>query len=385
MPMGENEAGNAEANMISMVTDTAIVSNLLSQSGLPPLKGPLSFMFAYGGLATYVKLWALTTSGSYFLDRQTMKATTANNFGKLIYTTDNINKANLTPVAIAPQLRDVAGNLNGNTSARATVTSDGNVFAAYFALSGGDFYGNPVNRDKNNISVLLKAAPYIMYPINSMGSFVWYDQDNQRFMNFPTLIAVANTPSVTLTDVVTDIFPWNQAATGRKLVYAENTRNTDGGSTNGNSFAIMKDNSNQCFIYKFYANGAAPAKRGFYTIKPMAVDFDKADFYAFSSKRSVVFYSVGNQLYAYDYNTGNEKFYTFPAIGSDAITMLKFDTQIDFNTNSLYIATYNSTTKGTLSRFTVGTNPDVVDITAVPKASWSGLVKIKDWNWRGIN
>jgi hypothetical protein len=147
----------------------------------------------------------------------------------------------------------------------------------------------------------------------------------------------------------------------------------------------MKDNSNQCFIYKFYANGAAPAKRGFYTIKPMAVDFDKADFYAFSSKRSVVFYSVGNQLYAYDYNTGNEKFYTFPAIGSDAITMLKFDTQIDFNTNSLYIATYNSTTKGTLSRFTVGTNPDVVDITAVPKASWSGLVKIKDWNWRGIN
>src|SRR5699024_10573056 len=100
-----------------------------------------------------------------------------------------------------------------------------------------------------------------------------------------------------------DIFPWNQPA-GRTLVYAENTRNTDGGSTNGNSFAIMKNADNTCLIYKFYANGTNPAKRGAYEVKPMATDFEKADHYAFSSNRSVVFYSVGNKLYAYDYNPG---------------------------------------------------------------------------------
>lgn len=387
--IGENEAGNAEADIISMVTDTTVITGLVAASGLPELKGAVGFQHAYGGLTQYVRLWVLTNSGSYWLDRQTMKATTANTFGRLVYTTDNINRDELKPVVIAPQVREAAGN-TGNNSARAIITSDGNVFATYFALAGGDFYSNPVNRDKNNTAVLLKAAPYLMYPIGNMGSFMWYDQDNQRFMNYGTMIALPNTPSASLTDAVDAegkvlVFPWNQAGTGRKLIYAENTRNTDGGSTNGNTFAIMKDNNNKCFIYKFYANGTNPAKRDFYTIKSIAVDFDKADFYAFSSKRSVVFYSVNNKLYAYDYNTNNEKLFEFPAIGSDAITMLKFDTQIDFSTNSLYVGTYNSTSKGMLKRYTVGTNPDVVEITPVPNASWSGLVKIKNMNWRGFN
>jgi hypothetical protein len=382
--MGENEAGNAEADMIAMVIDTAIATGILSASGLPPLKGPITFQHAYGGLAAYVKVWVTTTSGGYYLDRQTLKGTTANTLSRLMYITDNVNKETLKPLVIAPQVNNLNGN-TGNNSARAILTTDGDIFITYFALNSGDFYGNPSNRDKNNPGVLLKAAPYLMYPVGAMNSFMWYDIANQRFMNFSSMIAVQATPSVTLTDGGSDAFPWNQGATGRKLVYAENTRNTDGGSTNGNSFAIMKDNSNQCFIYKFYANGTTPAKRNLYTIKPLAVNFDKADFYAFSSKRSVVFYSIGNKLYAYDYNPNNEKFYEFPAVGTDAITMLKFDTQIDQATNSLYIGTYNSATKGTLTRYNVGADPNTVEITAVPKASWSGLVKIKDMNWRGVN
>jgi hypothetical protein len=172
---------------------------------------------------------------------------------------------------------------------------------------------------------------------------------------------------------------------GRTLVYGENTRNTDGGATDGNSFAVMKDNSNNFYIYKFYANGATPLKRDLYTVSSIATDFDKADFYAFSSRRTVVFYSVGNRLYAYDYNKGFEKAYQFADLSSDEITMLKFDTQIDFATNALYVATYNAGTKGRLRRYMIGTDPNIVTIAPVNRSDWNGLIKIKDMNWRAVN
>lgn len=378
MLMGEDENGNAEIEMLSMVVDTAHVKGVLSQSGLPVLKTPIGVVHT-GGSASYMKLWVMTGSGTYQLDRLSMRGTASNRFGRLVYTTDPINKDGLDPILIAPQIRDIGGAVS-STSNRAMLCSDGNIFATYLALNG-DFYTNPINREATKMNVMLKAAPYMLYPIGSMNSMVWYDTENDRFMNYSSFLL--NTSSVAMKDNPGDIFPWNQAGTGRKLVYAENTRNTDGGSTNGNSFAVLKDNSNQAFIYKFYANGAAPGKRSFYTVKPMATDFDKATFYAFSSRRTVVFYVANNKLYAYDYNTGNEKIYQFPDIDAGEITMLKFDTQVDQLTNALYVATYNAQTKGILRRYIVGSDPNVVALT--PGVSWSGLLKVKNMNWRAVN
>jgi hypothetical protein len=90
-------------------------------------------------------------------------------------------------------------------------------------------------------------------------------------------------------------------------------------------------------------------------------------------------------LYAYDYNKGLEKFYQFPELSTDEITMLKFDTQIDGTTNALYVATYNATTKGRLRKYIVGSNPNTIDITPVAGSDWDGMIKIKDMNWRGLN
>lgn len=250
-------------------------------------------------------------------------------------------------------------------------------------LNGGDYYTNPINREESNFDKRIKTAPYLFYPIGNMSTIMWYDIEKDRFMNYASF-GLAQV-SVVPVDNAADIFPWNQAATGRKLVYGENTRNTDGGSTNGNSFAILKDNNNTFSIYKFYANSATPLKRDMYTVKPIATDFDKASFYAFSSRRTVVFYAVGKKLYAYDYNKGLEKLYEFPDLGTDDITMIKFDTQIDFATNALYIATYNESIKGRLRRFMVGTDPNTVTITPVNRSDWNGLIKIKDMNWRAVN
>ena len=379
MLVGTNEDGNADVDMITMVLDTVIVSGILKQSGLPPLQDPVSIV--HTGVTAGVnnaKLWVLTNSGSYYLNRETMKGSVEDRFGKMAFVGDNIDRNKIIPIIVAPQIRNMAGS-TGGTFFRAHLCKDGNIYGS--ALLSSEVYSSPLNRASNNVNKLLKAAPYLLYPINSMGNVTWYDIENHRFMSISSLL---NTSSNILVDKEGDPFPWNQAGTSRKLIYAENSRNTDGGSTNGNSFAILRDDNNQSYIYKFYAQGT-PQKRAVYTIKSLANDFNKASFYAFSSNRTVVFYTVGNKLFAYDYNPGNERIYQFPEIGTDEITMLKFDTQIDHLTNALYIATYNSNTKGTLRKFILGSNPDVVTISQVANSNWSGLIKIKDMNWRAVN
>jgi hypothetical protein len=388
--IGNDDNGNAEAEMISMVKDTLIFRKILSNSGLPTLKDPMSFVLL-GGKDTNsnnARLWIMTKSGSYYLDRMTMTGNTSRKFANICITNENVNKDALTPIVSMPQVRDKAGSAGGssNTWARAVMTSDGDIYATHSLLNGGDYYSVPINRLAANYDKKLKAFPYFWYAIANNGSIpamMWYDIDNQRFMVYATF---GSTLASTIpTDGATDIFAWNLASQNRTLVYGENTRNTDGGSTNGNSFAIVKDNTGQHYIYKFYATGTSPIKRDLYTVSPIATDFDKANFYAFSSKRTVVFYSVGNKLYAYDYNKGLEKFYQFPELATDEISMLKFDTQIDYATNSLYVATYNAGTKGRLRRYDVGTNPNTIDITPVAGSDWDGMIKIKDMNWRGLN
>jgi hypothetical protein len=93
---------------------------------------------------------------------------------------------------------------------------------------------------------------------------------------------------------------------------------------------------------------------------------------------------VGSKLYAYDYNPGFEKIYTFPELGTDAITMIKFDTQIDHLTNSLYIASYKDQ-KGILRRFKVGNNPNMVELQLQDNSTWTDLIKIQSINWRAVN
>ncbi|PRD55989.1 PKD-like family lipoprotein [Sphingobacterium gobiense] len=377
--IGEDEQGFAEAEMLAMLTDTVHIKRILSTSGLPLLKDPISLVHT-GGDANFRKLWAFTKSGSYYLDRSTMTATASNNFSRLLYISETIDPETLHPVVVAPQIRSAAGAI-GSSLYRAMVTLGGDVFAGAPIISGGDFFNNPINRLASAPQVRIPAAPYLLYPIGSMNSIMWYDMQNQRFLNY-TGIAIATSSTVLPDDG--GPFPWNQPA-GRTLVYAENTRNNDGASTNGNSFAIMKDADNTHHVYKFYANGTNPRKHAAYTVKPIATDFDRADFYAFSSNRSVIFYSVKNKLYAYDYNPGFEKIYSYPELSTDEITMLKFDTQIDHLLNSLYIATYNSERKGTLSRFLVGTNPNVVELLRQENSTWTDMIKVKDINWRAVN
>lgn len=385
MLVGDDEQNNVDVDMITMSGDTSIARGLISGSGLPALQGAIGIQFTPGLLDVTNKLWLMTQSGSYYLERTSFKGNLDNNFEKLVFSNMDLSAADFQPVLIAPSMNSINGTLPDLfQSSRVILTQTGQIFGPNVIENAGDFYTNPINVDADNPEVLLPAAPYLFYSPRSSSSMIWYDKSNERFMLIPSYISTFS--SRKLSDGGSDEFSWNQVATGRSLVYGENSVNSDGGASFGNSFALMKDKQKKLFLYKFYVSGAASSKKGYYPIKmDIAADLDRATHYAFSSFRSLLFYVVDGKLYAYDYNPGNERLYNLTPTGADPITMIKFDTEMYPNNNSLYIGSYNASTKGTLQRFTLGANPNSVELAPVVKEKWSNLVKIKNMSWRAKN
>ena len=344
--IGENAQGEADVQMLSMVKDTVLYKELLKNSGLPVLKNPVDIIHTgAAGNSNYIKLWVLTGSQAYSMDRKTFAGSESDVFGKLLFM-DRTFDTEFVPVDIIPRVKDKAGKNGGSSYYRTVVCNNGYIFNSSTLLMGGDYYNNPVNCLTSDQNTYYKAFPYLFYTLNSYsGGFLWFDVENRRFLTVKNSIAVSDL----LEDQAGDPFPWNQGTTGRTLVYGENT--LDVGSSNGNSFAILKD----------------PAG---------------AYFYAFSSRRTVVYYAVGSTLHAYDYNKGNERHYTFDM--GDPITMLYCDTAIEPNANPLYVATYNATTGGKLQKYIQGVNPDKVELEADEKSCWEGLMKIKKMSWRAV-
>ena len=86
-------------------------------------------------------------------------------------------------------------------------------------------------------------------------------------------------------------------------------------------------------------------------------------------------------MYAYDYKKGYEKLYSMDL--EDEITMIKFDVKSGLgNYNDFYVATYNSTTGGTLQKYVLGTDQNNFELEPDEKCRWTGLVKVKDMEWK---
>ncbi|GHT67295.1 hypothetical protein AGMMS50239_30190 [Bacteroidia bacterium] len=378
--IGENAQGKVQVQMLSMLTgqDTVLYTNLLANSELPELTGPKEvFHTGSSGGTNTRRIWVITESGSYWIDRFSLKSSPINTLNSFMLT-PHIPALNL--VNLAPRIKQQDGG-TGVNGQRFFITGDGNMYASYISIYGG-IYEFPVNCLANDLNTYFPASPCMFYALNSVNAIVWYDTNNERFMIYTSAL---NKNSTLLTDGANDSFPWNQEKTGRTLIYGENTRDTEGGSGDGNSFAIMhSDTENSTFIYKFYAKNP-PQKRACYTVSADArtVGFDQAEFYAFSSNRPLVFFvATDHKLYCYDYNPGNERVYPVNIGTNDRISMIKFDRECEPTSDYLYIATCNAANEGTLTKYSINTMGEAV-LTPVPHATWTGLVKIVNMSWRG--
>src|SRR5690606_12963081 len=157
----------------------------------------------------------------------TFESSERNVFKRLMFSSYNL-PSTIFPVDYAPKAAAVNGSVTG--SQRVILTNTGDLFTA--GIISGDIYGNPVNR----LSVvdgdpLIKLAPYIMHGGTSgLSGYVVFDKDTNRFLRTSSSSA---TNLTVMADGTQDPFPWNQPQ-GRRLIYAENTKNTDGGASKGN-------------------------------------------------------------------------------------------------------------------------------------------------------
>lgn len=372
----EDKEGYLQMDMIAMPSgkDTIILTDMLKDSELPKMKGARKIIHTGRSGEKFVRLWALGGDGAYFVDPTSFEGNISNSLMSMLYSSLPITEE-LYPIDIAGVARDGYGGMN-----RAIMCNNGWVVST--SLYSEEAYGNPKNFVKLETTEPFMPAPYLLYAAgNYNGAMVLYDKDGERFVK----IGSYDDWATKLNDVGTDVFPWNNKELGRTLVYAENTKNTDGGAGNGNTFALMSNaDKTQFWIYKLYAYNAK--KIDGYDVIPAANAVANSSLYAFASNRTLMFYTLGNKLYAYDYNKGNEKFYDNLNVGngSDEITMIKFDIQSGSTAlNDLYIASYNATTGGTVRKVTLDIS-DMNTVTLVPdeKAVWTGLGKVKNMDWR---
>lgn len=372
--LGEDAEGFVNLDMIAMSKDTIVLYNQLSSNDLPRLKTPKSVMYTGRAssptYAPYERLWIATGERSYHVNPSTFEGNLVNTFEPLFYSYFELPER-LNPVYMIAKATSSYMNRS-----RTVVCEEGHVFHIASFLMGSE-YTDPINRMTKSPNVLFKAYPYIFASLGYAYGGILYDTDNDQFVNYTSY----STTSSPLPDKADDAFPWVQPEE-RTLVYGENTMDTEGGGY-GNSFALMKDaKTNGYYIYKFRASGQKVA--GYEINKSLATDIDKAKLFAFASNRSILLYVVGKTLHAYDYKKGYEKKYSIEM--EDEITMVKFDVFSGYGGyNDLYVATYNSTMRGTLQKYVLGTDQNTFELKPDEKCKWSGLVKVKDIDWKNGN
>ena len=86
--IGDDEDGFVNVDMIAMPGDTIVLKNLLSNNGLPPMRGAKSIMYTSAYTASmdpYVKLWVATEDRSYYVNTTTFEGDPLNTFERMVY------------------------------------------------------------------------------------------------------------------------------------------------------------------------------------------------------------------------------------------------------------------------------------------------------------
>ena len=380
MLASEDAEGYFKGQMLVMMPgeETVFYDNVLEYSGLPQLRGAVDFFHTGNNNPDYTRaVWIVTESGTYFVNRLSLKM--EDNFCTFDDKTYFKPEIPLRPIDIGPRIKDNKGDTGGyNNSMRFVLCDNGDIFHSWMSIQG-DIYDLPVSMVDGEGFFKAKAPLFFPHKDMGFGVMLCYDGDNERFLS----IGLANTEAKKLADNAGEAFPWNQ--NGRAYVYGENTLS---GAQNGYSFAIMKETTADAgrtydySIYEFYVTG--PVKRAFYEVlREEAPLFGSATSYAFSSKRTVVFYVAGGKLYAYDFDPAVQKNYEIALADNHEVTMAKFDIQREPGSDFLYVATYNSSAGGTLYKYALDPDLNLVKLKSTPEEQWSGLGKVKNMSWRG--
>lgn len=330
-------------------------------------------------------LYAVTDDGSYPLTHSSSESKIAfaeTDFNEMAWPTISTIKKPLKVLDIWPHAYGSGNNMRSRTS-RFVLTDQAMFFGSLYQ---GESYGNPANCYVQGDDKLVELAPYGFYPDNSSYTSTVYlfDRTNHKFVKLANTYS-ANTNLAKITDTKEGAFWLDQTeyTPVRDLVYGEN-----GKGNNGASYALMNDADGKYYVYIFRAASA------YQFVKMMsknidlsvATDFTKASHYAFYSNQYVILYSVGKDLWAYNYNSNKaQKLKTFDG----EITYMAFDVHSDDNPDDIIVATWSDAEKGIVYKYEMEDSPNELKINekdyATKNYPWKTNLKVVKVEYRNCS
>ena len=367
---GDKEDGTCGIDFVSMMDkrDTMVVADIFTNSA--KIKGAQDLIFTGTNYQKPgIRLWAVSESGTYSLefgaDLGKIDIEEDVNPDKLFFPSIPVTRP-LVIKNVYPQTMG-AGNMSLSKSARITITEN-EMFAC--SMYEPEAYGNPLNRYSAQGKDLFKFCPYLIYQGNSArpNNIFFYDETNHRFAGLNSGYAYA-TNAVELQDSEKPFyFDQTKYEPVREMIYGENGRGNA-----GRSYVLMRDANNDYFIYGMAAGWGLSKKFAYSVDKSVATDFDKASHYTFFSEQTIVLYSVGSQLWAYDYQRNNAKM--IKDFGAE-ITFLHMDEHSGNMTTDFVVATYSNSEKGIVSKFTLADDQNEIKVTPHEKEVWKTNLRV---------
>ena len=383
---GDKSDGTVGLDFVSMPMgkDTTLIKDIFINS--LQIKGAKDLIFTGHKDNGYNALWAVTRDNQYSIEYsaqlERVDVIQDQKLEDRIYPTLSsvqrpFHLMNICPGTWGPNCIS----LSGEARMRLIVTEN-EIFTGNMALS--EAYGNPINRDNANTDQLFKPYPVAFYSAaeSSVSYVCFFDMTNHCFKKPGHRIMSSATkcdkPSVD--SEFPFYFDQNKYTPVRQIVYGEN-----GYGNNGRSYALMNDADGNYWVYAFTAPmeyASDPIKHYASQIDlSVATDFARAAHYAFFSEQMIILYSVGNLLYAYDYNRHDLQVIDMGA----EITYLAMEHQSTLSPSDFIVATYDDFEKGVVRKYSIADDVNTIKIVPYERAVWGTDLKVVKIIWQYSN
>ncbi len=383
---GDKPNGLVGLDFVSMPMgkDTVLIKDIFINS--QQIKGAKDLIFTGHRDNGFNALWAVTRDNQYSIEYsaqlEKVDIVPDQRLEDRIYATiSSVQKpyhlTNICPGTWGPQCISLSG-----TARMRLIMTENEIFTCNMVLS--EAYGNPINRDNITTEQLFKPYPVAFYSAaeSSVSYVCFFDMTNHCFKKpgHQIMSSAIKCDKPAVDSETPFFFDQNNYTPVRQIVYGEN-----GYRNAGRSYALMNDADGNYYVYAF----TAPTEYASDLIKhyakqidlSVARDFARASHYAFFSGQMIILYSVDNLLYAYDYNRNDLKVINLGA----EITYLAMEHQSSLTVTDFIVATYDSTKKGLVQKYSIADDVNAIRITPHEKEVWKTDLKVVKVVWKFSN
>ena len=357
--LGEGDDGRAQLDMVSTGgEDTTLLKNILQEVDIQEWGKPTYvFVPPYRPAAALNYIHVGTDKGTYRLSTSTLLPIEGAHLKWSFY---DVSAAGECVMTEAVQIMGYY---------RAALV-DGNLY--YTELSGQQscFFGPPSNHYKGDYD-LFPVGDKIGYSVKERGqAIVLYNERDRRFVYQQSGYGTPVGYCADMSDRVGDPFSWNP---GYEYV---TTVNCHKGS--GSTYTILRDGSD-FYLYSYRISYNYGIIKQLMVKMDNVIDLDKAEFFGASNMLSVIYYTVGNKLYGYDF--AGKKCELLKTFDGYEITLFLSDILVQTSRDYFYIALYDpskpASTGGIIKKYKVVDDVDHIIIEEEKGSEWKNLCKVK--------